>query len=132
MRTNIFNKHLEKADISTGNLFIKNLPEDFTSKELCDIFAAYGQITSIKLKQGQKGECLGQGYIQFSSETESELAMEKLNNTSVKGKQIVIEKFEEKTKRKNEEANSRTTIIFVQQMPVSVKLKFLFLDSDGN
>jgi polyadenylate-binding protein len=102
-----------------SRLFVKNLPEDFNSKELCDIFQPYGNITSIKLKQGLKGECLGQGYIQFSNEQESELAIEKLNNMIIKGRQIVIEKFNEKSKRKSNEED-RTTIIYVQQMPISV------------
>ena len=66
-----------------------------------------------------KGECLGQGYIQFSNEQESELAIEKLNNMIIKGRQIVIEKFNEKSKRKSNEED-RTTIIYVQQMPISV------------
>lgn len=120
IRTNIFNKHLEKTDNSKGNLFIKCLPEDLNSKELCDIFKTYGNIRSIKLKQGQNGECLGSGYIQFSNEKESELAMEKLNNTIIKGKHILIEKFHEKKERKIKE-EERTTIIFIQQMPISVK-----------
>lgn len=119
IRTNIFNKHLEKTDNNTGNLFLKNLPEDLNSKELCDIFQEYGNITSLKLKQGQKGECLGQGYIQFSNEKESELAMEKLNNTQIKGKKILIENFHEKKQRKMD-SEDKTTIIFIQQMPISV------------
>jgi polyadenylate-binding protein len=119
IRTNIFNKHLEKNDNLIGNLFIKNLPENLTSKELCDIFQEFGDISSIKLRQGVKGECQGQGYVQFSNELDAEKAMEKLNGSDIKGKQIVIEKFHEKKKRKME-GEDRSTIIFFQQLPISV------------
>ena len=124
IRATIFteNNSLKNVFESEGNIIIKNLPENLTPKELCDIFQNIGKIISIKLKQGANGKCLGYGYVQFSSNEEAFKAIESLNKTYIQGKQIIVEKFSKNRKAiiNNTEENTNNNIVFIQQLPFQV------------
>jgi len=42
-------------------LFVKNIPTDFTEKQLTDLFAQFGEISSVKVK----GEGSDVGFVMF-------------------------------------------------------------------
>lgn len=82
------------------NLFVKNLPKDTKPKELFDIFVQYGEIDSINLKTNNTtGECLGYGYINFTTEESAKTAIEKLNQSKFKDSTISVSLFTPREKR---------------------------------
>ena len=50
-----------------GNLFVKNIPDDFDNKALMDMFSTYGNILSCKVSFNKEtGKPLHYGYVHFS------------------------------------------------------------------
>lgn len=56
------------------NLFLQNLPEDFTSEKVRDIFAQYGDIASLEM-----GAKAGHGYVSFKEHADAKKALEAVN-----------------------------------------------------
>ncbi len=100
-----------------ANLFIKNLPQNTNTKEIFDLFSAHGNIVSIKLKQNQKGECIGYGYVNFDKSESAQAALDHLNHYQIKGKEIYVSLFSAKGQRAEEE---RYPLVLLKQIPPSV------------
>jgi polyadenylate-binding protein len=56
------------------NLFLQNLPEDYTVENLRDIFAQYGDIASLEM-----GAKSGHGYVSFKEHADAKKALEAVN-----------------------------------------------------
>ena len=124
------NKNKDKQKINT-NLFIKNLPEDTTPKEIFDIFAKYGNIDSIELKNNPTGKCIGYGYVDFTTEESANEAIEHLDQTKFKDHTISVVHFTPKEKRMENLGNNQYLIpmLVVLKLPSeinSVGLKNVF------
>jgi polyadenylate-binding protein len=52
---------LRKSGIN--NVFVKNLPKDFTTAKLCQMFSLYGNILSAKIQSDENGKSKGFGFI---------------------------------------------------------------------
>lgn len=102
-----------------SNLFVKNIPKDTTPKEIYDLFVNYGTIDSIKLKTNKKGECIGYGYINFSTEESAKMAIEKLNQTKFKDNTLLVSLFTPKEKRKENLENEGLpeSMLIVKNIP---------------
>ena len=46
-----------------ANLYVKNIPNDWTQKDLADKFAEYGPVRSVKLEQYPGGKSKEYGYV---------------------------------------------------------------------
>ena len=99
------------------NLFLKNLPHNSTSQEICELFNKYGKVVSFKLKQNREGNCLGYGYVEFEDPNEAETAIKNLNNFEYRGKVISVDNFSKVNEREEEE---KFPIVFIKQLPLSV------------
>ena len=106
-----------------ANLFVKNLPHNTNTKEIYDLFSNYGNIVSIKIKQNEKGECIGYGYVNFDKSESAQAALEHLNNYQLKGKELSVSLFSAKGQRDEEE---RYPLVLLKQIPPSVI--FFYLD----
>lgn len=86
--------HSKKVDReATGehftNLFVKNIPENMTEAELTDIFAEFGEITSVKVK----GSGSDVGFVMFKDHESAAKAIEALNQKKqINGKVIFVSK----------------------------------------
>jgi len=100
-----------------ANLFVKNLPHTTSTKELYDAFSKYGNIISIKLRQNDKGECLGYGYVNYENSESAQNALDNLNNTDFNGKNLYVSIFSSKSQRNEEE---RFPLVLIKQIPTSV------------
>jgi polyadenylate-binding protein len=103
-----------------ANLFIKNLPQNTNTKEIFDLFSTYGNVVSIKLKQNEKGECIGYGYVNFDKSESAKAALENLNNYQFKGKELYVSLFSSKGQRNEEE---RYPLVLIKQIPPSVIIR---------
>jgi len=124
------NKNKDKQKLNT-NLFIKNLPEDTTPKDVFDIFSKFGNIDSIELKNNQKGKCIGYGYVDFTTEESAKEAMEHLDQTKFKDNILSVSLFTPREKRMENLGNNQYLIPMLVVMKIpndmdSVGLKNVF------
>ncbi|CAG8716932.1 10134_t:CDS:2, partial [Acaulospora morrowiae] len=73
----------------------KNLAFETTKKELRELFSAYGQIKTLRLPKKFDGTSRGFGFIEFLTKRDARNAMEKLGETHLLGRHLVLEYAEE-------------------------------------
>lgn len=70
-----------------ANLYVKNLVPSVTSARLEEMFGKYGTILSCKVAE-ENGMSKGFGFVQFDSDDSATTALNALNGTMLKGKQL--------------------------------------------
>lgn len=79
-------------------LFIGSLPYEMSEEELRELFEAHGEVLSVKIIiDRDTGRSKGFGFVEYSSEDDARDAINKLNNSSVKGRNIVVNEAREKS-----------------------------------
>lgn len=72
-------------------LYVGNLPFSATDDTLAQAFAAYGQVDSARvIMDRHSGRSKGFGFVEMSSDTEAEQAIQKLNGASLEGRSITV------------------------------------------
>lgn len=82
------------------NVFIKNLPEDFTEAELKELTAKSGNTLSVKLmteEGNQKSK--GFGFASYATHEEADAAVLAINETEIKGKTVYAGRAQKKAER---------------------------------
>jgi polyadenylate-binding protein len=69
------------------------LAESIDNLGLHDLFKKYGKILSSKIVMSEDGKSKGYGYIQFDSEESANDAIEKMNGSTVRDKQMYVKLF---------------------------------------
>ncbi|CAG9330898.1 unnamed protein product [Blepharisma stoltei] len=93
-----------------ANLFINNLPEGVTSKELDNLFSPYGSILSTKLVYDSNERPRGYGFVQFEKQESAKLALESAKNLELNGSRLIVEKFVP-MKERNDLSNNRNLYV---------------------
>ena len=82
---------------SNGNfavlMLLQNLAESIDNVGLHDLFQEYGNILSSKIVISEDGKSKGFGYIQFGSEESANDAIQKMNGSTVRDKQMYVKLF---------------------------------------
>ncbi|CAI8602530.1 unnamed protein product [Vicia faba] len=99
-----------------GNVFVKNLAESIDNVGLHDLFQEYGNILSSKIVISEDGKSKGFGYIQFDSEESANDAIQKMNGSTVRDKQIYVGKFIRKSERSLPEPDAKYTNLYVKNL----------------
>jgi polyadenylate-binding protein len=86
--------------VSEGNIFVKNLPEDFTSKDLDEAFSMFGKITSCKVATTPAGKSKGYGFVQFEKKKSAKLVMKNCSGMMLNGKAIAVDLYNPDIKKK--------------------------------
>ena len=95
---------------TTGsNLFVKNLDPTVNTRQLRDIFAAFGTILSCKLATDESGASRGYGFVHFEKDDAAKKAMS-LTGTTVGSQPIEVLPFIKKTEREAEAVKTFTNI----------------------
>ena len=84
-------------------LFIGNLPYDISEPELVNLFAEYGDIVETKLMKDQfTGKSRGFAFVEMSTRSDGQQAMEALNRKKYKNKELVCSEatLQKKNKRR--------------------------------
>lgn len=72
-------------------LFVGSLPFSLTNEELQKLFEAYGEVNSaVVIKDKQTRRSKGYGFVEMTSDENAISAMEALNGSEVKGRNIVV------------------------------------------
>jgi RNA recognition motif-containing protein len=75
------------------NIYVRNLNFSLTEDELRQVFAQFGAVDSVKIiKDKFTGRAKGFGFVEMPNENEGNMAIEKLNGTDVKGRNMFVDK----------------------------------------
>lgn len=77
----------------SANLFVGNIKKTISTRQLDELFSECGKIVSCSIRNNDKGESLGYGYVQFEKEEHSKEAIEKFNSNTSIGEPLKVEKF---------------------------------------
>lgn len=84
------------------NLYVGNLTYDVVQDDLESLFGQIGPVKSaVVIRDRQSGESRGFGFVEMESLDDGKAAIEKLNGTELKGRNIVVN--EAKPRRNNRE-----------------------------
>ena len=73
------------------NIYVGNLSWDVTEDDLKEAFEAHGQVSSVNIISDKyTGRSRGFGFVEMSVETEARAAIEALNNTELKGRNLNV------------------------------------------
>ncbi|AAK39803.1 polyadenylate-binding protein (nucleomorph) [Guillardia theta] len=101
-----------------GNLFIKNLPYNFSPKDLHSLFSEYGEILSSKIKYDNEGSSLGYGFVHYKEMKDAISAINNLNGKLISNKMITVKHFLNKSQRERISSCDLFTNIYVKNLPV--------------
>jgi len=80
-------------------LFVGSLPWTVDDAELKKAFEAYGSVLSAKIvTDRQTKKSRGFGFVEMENETEANSAIESLNGSKIKGRNIIVNQAKEKVK----------------------------------
>jgi RNA recognition motif-containing protein len=81
-------------------LFIGNLPHDITSTDLSQLFSGYGEVVNTNLVIDQfSGRSRGFAFVEMSTRSEGHKAMESLNGSEYKHRQLVCNEAKPQKKK---------------------------------
>ncbi|MDR3118327.1 MAG: RNA-binding protein [Mediterranea sp.] len=86
------------------NIFVAGLNYKISEAELGDLFAEYGEITSVKLvTERETGRSKGYGFVEMTDEEAGKKAIEALNGVEIDGRTIAVSEARprEETPRRN-------------------------------
>ncbi|KAK4481126.1 hypothetical protein RD792_012003 [Penstemon davidsonii] len=108
-----------------GNVFVKNLCLSIDSLKLKEMFQNFGNILSCKVVTSDDGKSKGYGFVQFQSENSAVAAMEKLNGSTVGGKQMYVGKFVKKSDRVVPSREAKYTNLYIKNIDIDVSEEIL-------
>ncbi|KAL0309631.1 UNVERIFIED_CONTAM: Polyadenylate-binding protein 7 [Sesamum radiatum] len=108
-----------------GNVFVKNLSDSIDSMKLQENFQKFGNILSCKVVTSQDGKSQGYGFVQFESEDSANAAIEKLNGSTLGGKQMYVGKFVKKSDRALPSHEAKYTNLYMKNVDADVSEEVL-------
>jgi RNA recognition motif-containing protein len=73
------------------NIYIGNISYTMTSEEIRDLFLPYGNVLNVRIITDKKtGRSKGYAFVEMDNDTEAENAIQALNQTQVKGRNIKV------------------------------------------
>ncbi len=73
------------------NIYVGNLSYSLSESELRDAFAAYGEVSSVKvLMDRETGRSRGFGFVEMPNQNEAETAVEEVNGKEVGGRPLRV------------------------------------------
>lgn len=92
------------------NVYVKNLPADFTKEQLEALFTKFGKISSPYVATGEDGKSRGFGFVNFDNHAAASEAVEKMNESVelVEGKKLYVSRAMKKRERQQQLRNDFT------------------------
>jgi RNA recognition motif-containing protein len=73
------------------NIYVGNLPFDFSDEELREAFADYGEVSSAQvIRDKMSGQSRGFGFVEMPQRSEAEAAIEAVNGRDFKGRSLRV------------------------------------------
>ena len=84
----------------SNKLYVGGLPYATTEAGLGDLFSEHGTVESVKVITDRKtGRSKGFGFVEMGSQAEAEAAIEKLNDSELEGRTLVVNVAKPREKR---------------------------------
>jgi len=81
------------------NVFVKNFGDVINIEKLTDMFAKFGEITSVVIMSDDGGKSKGFGFVAFDSHEAAEQAADEFNGYEIDGRKIVVCRAQKKAER---------------------------------
>ncbi len=82
------------------NIYVGNLSYDLTEDELRSAFEAYGEVDSVNIiKDRYSGQSKGFGFVEMNDDDKASAAIEGLNQTELKGRNLNVNKAKPRNDR---------------------------------
>ncbi|MCK5822446.1 MAG: RNA-binding protein [Bacteroidales bacterium] len=79
------------------NIYVGNLPYTIGEDELSEIFGKYGAVNSVKIITDKySGRSKGFGFVEMLNDEEAQKAVDELNDTDFKGRNVKVNVAREK------------------------------------
>ncbi len=89
-------------------LYVGNLSYSLDDQSLADVFAEFGAVESARIVTDRdSGRSKGFGFVEMSSDSEAQLAIEKLNGAELQGRNINVSEAKPMAPRENRGGGSR-------------------------
>ena len=89
------------------NIFVGSLPFSIEEADLRESFEAYGTVDSVKIITDKfTGRSKGFGFVEMTSDSEAQKAIDELNGATVQGRAIVVNKSEPKPEGERKSFNN--------------------------
>eukprot|EP00591_Stephanopyxis_turris_P010257 CAMPEP_0195517322 /NCGR_PEP_ID=MMETSP0794_2-20130614/10350_1 /TAXON_ID=515487 /ORGANISM="Stephanopyxis turris, Strain CCMP 815" /LENGTH=794 /DNA_ID=CAMNT_0040646105 /DNA_START=128 /DNA_END=2512 /DNA_ORIENTATION=+ len=99
-----------------GNIFVKNLNESITNKDLYDTFSLFGNILSCKVvTDPESSTSKGYGYVHYETAEAANAAIDKLDGMLIDGQEVQVGHFMRRNERPGQ---SDWTNCFVKNIPL--------------
>ncbi len=86
-------------------VFVRNIPYDYTSKQLKELAESKIGENSVKLAtvvmDSEKGESKGYGFVEFKLISDANKAPKQLNGLEIQGRKLMVKPFMQKNQRLN-------------------------------
>ena len=77
--------------MNSKKLYVGGLPYSISDRQLEELFSAHGTVESARvITDRMTGRSKGFGFVEMSSQAEAEEAIEKLNQTDLEGRSIMV------------------------------------------
>lgn len=82
------------------NIYVGNLAYAMKEEDLQDLFSGFGPVTSVNIiKDRDTGNSKGFGFVEMENEADGEKAIQDLDGTAVKGRNIKVNQARPRTER---------------------------------
>jgi len=113
-------------DKGVGNIVVKNLDETIDNKMLFDTFSMFGSILSCKIGFNREtGDHLGYAFVHYAEQAAADKAIEQINDMVLAGRKVIVEKFQSKEQREEQQQNEYTNI-YVKNIPSELNVEQIF------
>ncbi len=86
--------------MNSNKLYVGGLPYSTTEADLKELFSEHGTVESARvITDRQTGRSKGFGFVEMSSQEEAEAAIEKLNDSELGGRTLVVNEAKPREKR---------------------------------
>src|SRR5271154_5031134 len=83
-----------------GNVFVGNLPADFSDERLAEVFDPYGMVLSAAIaRDPSTGNRLRYGFVDIATEKAAKAAIAGLNGTQIDGSKLSVQMSEKPAKK---------------------------------
>lgn len=82
------------------NIYVGGLPYAVAEEQLQDLFSAYGTVETARvITDKYTGQSRGFGFVEMSTESEAQQAIEALNGSQLDGRELVVNEARPQQKR---------------------------------
>lgn len=90
------------------NIYVGNIPYSMTEEELKNIFAQYGEVTSVRLVSDREtGRAKGFGFVEMADDAQANAAIEAVNGSEQGGRPLKVNEAKPREERPRREFGDR-------------------------